>query len=163
MSLTPGQLDALVDIARASVVAERVTGCPAELSTAQCILESDWLRRSPGNNCFGIKSTDGNGQYLLTKEYINGSWKREIDAFRTYDSLADCFIDHARLLTEGKPYADAWEHYRDDPAHDLDSLIGAVARVYATDKDYTEKIMTLSRGPHVTASIAGARLSMSQV
>jgi flagellum-specific peptidoglycan hydrolase FlgJ len=158
MSLTPGQLDALVDIARAAVVSERVTGCPAELSAAQCILESDWLRRSPGNNCFGIKSTDGNGQYLLTKEFIDGSWRREIDAFRVYDSLADCFIDHARLLTDGKPYADAWEHYREDPGHDLDTLIGAVARRYATDPAYAQEIMTLAHGPHVTASIAAARL-----
>jgi len=158
MSLEPGQLDALMDIAHAAVVAERVTGCPAELSTAQCILESDWLRRSPCNNCFGIKHTSGPDNYQLTQEYIDGSWRSCRLDFQAYDSLSDCFIAHARLLTDGKPYVEAWQAYREDPAHCLDTLISSVCRRYATDPTYTEKILMLSRGPHVVAAIASARL-----
>ena len=157
MSLEPGQLDALVEMARASVVAERVTGCPAELSTAQCILESDWLRRSPCFNCFGIKHTDGPDNYQVTKEFIDGSWRTQRLDFQAYDSLNDCFLAHAHLLVEGRPYADAWQAYREDPNHCLDTLISSVCRRYATDPAYTEKILTLSRGPHVTAAIASAR------
>lgn len=163
MSLTETQLDTLTEIARASVVAERVTGCPAELSTAQCILESDWLRRSPCFNCFGIKHTSGPDNYQLTQEYVDGSWRSQRLDFQAYDSLPDCFIAHARLLTEGKPYAEAWAHYREDPQHCLDTLIGAVCRRYATDPQYTEKVLALSRGPHVVAAIAAARLNLNAV
>lgn len=111
----------------------------------------------PGNNCFGIKATDTNATYQLTKEYINGTWITERDAFEKYPTLADCFIAHGRLLTEGKPYADAWEQYREDPQHDLDTLIGGISRRYATDPAYTQEIMTLAHGPHVSAAIAVAR------
>lgn len=158
MSLSPAQLDALEEIARASVIAERATGCPAELSTPQCIQESAWLTRfAAPNNCFGIKSTDSNEQYSLTTEYVDGKPVQETAGFESYPTLADCFIAHGRLLTEGKPYADAWEQYRDDPNHDLDTLIGAVCRRYATDPNYTQEIMTLAHGAHVTAAIAVAR------
>ena len=161
MSLTPQQMDALVSIAQSAVIAERATGCPAELSAAQCILESKWLERSPGNNCFGIKATDSNESYQVTKEFLNGEWKEQVAAFEAYPTLQDCFIAHGRLLTEGKPYADAFEQYREDPNHDLDTLIGAVARRYATDPEYASAVMELAHGPHVIAAIAGARASIA--
>lgn len=157
--ISPRQQAALDEIAAAAVIAERVTGCPAELSVAQCILESDWLLRAPGNNAFGIKATDSNAQYQLTKEYIDGSYVTQTAAFETYPTLMDGFIAHARLLTDGKPYAAAWEHYRDDPKHDLDTLIGSVARRYATDPKYTINVIALAHGPNVTAAIARARVA----
>ena len=54
--MTPDQLAALRRIAEAAVAAERETGCPAEISAAQCIVESAWLQVAPGNNCFGVKA-----------------------------------------------------------------------------------------------------------
>jgi hypothetical protein len=36
-------------IAEAAVAAERETGCPAEISASQCIVESDGLMIAPGN------------------------------------------------------------------------------------------------------------------
>jgi flagellum-specific peptidoglycan hydrolase FlgJ len=56
--LTPQQEAALSQIVAAAVASERATGLPAELSAAQCIFESGWLSRMPGNNCFGIKPDD---------------------------------------------------------------------------------------------------------
>ncbi len=71
--MTPEQSAALRRIAQAAVAAERETACPAEISAAQCIVESAWLQVAPGNNCFGIKSrTNAACQYCLTKEYVNG-------------------------------------------------------------------------------------------
>ena len=68
--LTPAQKSALQQIAAASVVAEKKTGCPAELSAAQAILESGLLQRAPGNNCFGIKANSraAGQQYVFTHE-----------------------------------------------------------------------------------------------
>ena len=153
--MTPALLDALDRIAAAAVAAERETGCPAEISAAQCIVESAWLHVAPGNNCFGIKSRpDANCQYCLTKEYLNGEWKTQKLAFATYPSLASCFAAHARLL-QGGPYARAWQRYKTN--HDLDSYIQGIAERYATDPGCASKILQLARGPHVCAAVAVAR------
>jgi hypothetical protein len=49
--MTPGQLAILHCIAEAAVAAERGTGCPAEISAAQCIVESAWLIIAPEDDC----------------------------------------------------------------------------------------------------------------
>ena len=161
--LTETQLSALQTMAAAAVAAERATGCTAELSTAQCIVESSWLTVCPGNNCFGIKATDTNCTYCLTKEYLNGEWSSPTLAFEAYPALSDCFAAHARLL-QGGVYAAAWAAYQetrvddtDTGLHALDSYITAISKHYATDPDYASKIITLAHGPHVTAAIAAAR------
>ena len=48
-AITPDQLAILRCIAEAAVAAERETGCPAEISASQCIVESDGLMIAPGN------------------------------------------------------------------------------------------------------------------
>src|SRR5579864_5720880 len=88
--LTEQQDLALARIAAAAVASERETGLPAEISAAQCIFESAWLARCPGNNCFGIMP-DHHGagtQYFLSHEYLNGSWIEKQEAFEKYDALA---------------------------------------------------------------------------
>ena len=152
--MTPDQLAALSRIADAAAVAERTTGCPAEISAAQCIVESAWLTRAPGNNCFGIKATDSNCTYCLTKEYINGTWTSPTLAFEAYPTLAACFAAHARLLQRGV-YALAWLKYQAD--HDLDGYIRGIAAHYATAPDYAAQIIQLAHGPHVTAAIMESR------
>ena len=164
--LTPAQLSALdTIIAPASVVAERATGFPAELSTAQCIVESDWLTRYPDHNCFGIKATDSNASYCFTKEFEDGTWKQPECGFENYPDLAACFSAHARLL-QGGVYAAAWAVYLDstlpglhpdDLAAALDAYIVGISKHYATDPAYAPKIITLAHGPHVTAAIGVAR------
>jgi flagellum-specific peptidoglycan hydrolase FlgJ len=131
--LTDEQKENLKLMAEAAVASERATGCPAEVSVAQCILESGWLKVAPGNNCFGIKDTDRypGAQYLLTKEYINGEWQTLRLAFEAYPTLADCFTDHARLITGGfipsrkNCYGAAFEAYKLDG--DLDKFIRGIA------------------------------------
>ena len=154
--LTPAQQAALSQIAATAVACEAATGCPAELTTAQCIFESSWLTRAPGNNCFGIKAdAHGSGvQYVLTHEYLNGQWEEMSLAFETYDSLADCFADHARLIQCGV-YAPAWQQYQRD--RNLDAYIAGVAAHYATDPTYRESITAEAHAPSVTAALQLAR------
>ena len=155
--MTPGQFAALGRIAEAAVAAERETGVPAEISAAQCIVESAWLQVAPCNNCFGIKGkADDHCQYCLTKEYLNGEWTSQKLAFATYPSLAACFAAHARLLQSGV-YAPAWRQYQAD--HDLKAYIRGIAEHYATDPEYAGKILQLAHGPHVCAAVMEARHS----
>jgi flagellum-specific peptidoglycan hydrolase FlgJ len=153
--VTPEQSAALRRIAEAAVAAERETEVPAEISAAQCILESAWLRIAPGNNCFGIKARAAEPcQYCLTKEYLNGEWKSQKLAFATYPTLAACFAAHARLIQSGV-YAPAWGRYQED--RDLGAYIRGISDHYATDPGYAGKILQLARGPHIFASIAAER------
>ncbi len=155
IGMTSDQMTELQRIAEAAVLCEQNTDFPAEVSAAQCILESAWLTRAPGNNCFGIKATDENERYCLTKEYLDGSWQTCKAAFETYPTLAACFIAHAKLLTTGSRYAAAWASYL--VTWDLGGFIRAIAPIYATDPNYASEILTLVRGPHVTAAIRAAR------
>lgn len=153
--MTTEQFTALRRIAEAAVAAERETGCPAEISTAQCIVESAWLKVAPGNNCFGLKAkADGHCQYCLTKEYVNGEWKRQKLAFAVYPDLGTCFAAHGRLLQSG-PYAPAWRRYQAD--HDLDTYIRCIAEHYATDPGYAAKTLQLAHGPRLYAAVMEAR------
>lgn len=155
-SLTPEQQSALNQVAEASVAAERETGVPAELSTAQCLIESAWLTRCPGNNCFGIKATDSSETYQVTEEYLNGKWETMKLAFEAYPTLADCFVAHAKLLQGGR-YSPAWRQFEED--QDLDALISGIGPIYATAPGYAGAVTALAHGPHVRAAIAAARAS----
>lgn len=154
--LTPGQQDAVRDIARAAIACERATGCPAEVSAAQCIFESDYLRRMPGNNCFGIKRDHrgAGSQYTLTHEFLNGRWIMIPMEFEVYKTLADCFLDHARLIQTGV-YANAWYGYR--KTHDVDGYIAGVAAHYATDPLYARKITAEAHSPAVETALQQMR------
>ena len=165
---TSEQTSALTTMAQAAVVAERATGCPAELSTAQCIVESDWLTRYPDHNVFGIKATDSNASYCFTQEFTDGTWKNPECGFENYATMADCFAAHARLL-QGGVYRTAWAAYTlavpippeecsGDPRHTACACVHyGISKHYATDPDYASKIITLAHGPHVTAAIQAAR------
>ena len=154
--MTQQQQQALAQIAQASVAAERATGCPAELSAAQCILESGWLSRCPDNNCFGIMP-DHHGagvQYFISREFLDGAWVTKQEAFEKYDTLADCFADHARLIQQGA-YLPAWQQYQKD--HDLDALIAGIAKHYATAPDYAKQVASLASAPYVSIAVQAAR------
>jgi flagellum-specific peptidoglycan hydrolase FlgJ len=156
--LTPQQQEAVRQIAEAAVDCETATGCPAALTAAQAIFESGYLSRRPGNNCFGIKA-DGHGagtQYVVTHEYLNGTWEEMPLAFESYNSLADCFADHARLIQCGV-YAAAWARFQAD--RDLDAYIAGVAAHYATDPNYARSITAEAHGATVTNALAAARLA----
>jgi len=161
--LTASQQQFLAMAAAAAVACERDTKLPAAFTLAQAIFESGWGSSMPGNNCFGIKPDHhGSGiQYCLSAEFVNGTWEKKPEAFEKYATLADCFIDHARLLTLGDPYIAAWAQYLQD--QDLAGFVGRVGAVYGTDPKYREKIWEEMHSQSVIEAIASARKALSDV
>ena len=64
------------------------------LALAQIIIESGWLKHSPGNNCLGIKWTshypESMKQMLMTSEWVNGKYVRVKAPFVKFDSIEQC-------------------------------------------------------------------------
>lgn len=180
--------DVVVKIARASVACERATNVPAELLFAQCVLESGWLSHAPGNNCFGIKSYEGElGRQLLSStEYFTpdeftsflaardgraarfdpqspllpGGRRRYFtrDWFATFASLADCFVKRAELFSTA-PYVASFEAYLSKK--NLSDLIDAIAPIYATDPEYARTLKTIVAEKKIVAAISDARAALA--
>jgi flagellum-specific peptidoglycan hydrolase FlgJ len=185
MTLTKAQREAnLARIANAAVTLENETGIPAELCTAQCILESGWLAKAPGNNPFGIKAA-GNQPYReaatwesLTPaqlEQLRQAGKRIlsigpltrgrhrvslVDRFAVYPTLDDAFRAYGRLLVSGRHFAPRFDRFRrhGDLPQLLADLRGADGQPpYATDPDYDSKLLQLIRQSNVQTALAFAR------
>jgi flagellum-specific peptidoglycan hydrolase FlgJ len=135
----------------AESVASLVSDYPPALTpvtVAQFLLESDWGRRAIGdaNNYFGIKARDGEPSVSVsTTEYENGQPVKVVQQFRKYDSMAESFADHARLICDRtrngmKIYSAALGHPSDPVA-----FAHALTGVCATDPKYGEKLVAIMR------------------
>ena len=147
----------LAQVAQIAVELEAETGCPARLMIAQWALESQWGAKPAGKaNYFGIKKANRHTMCctVATHEVVNGKSVVENLEFADYVSLEDSCRDYAWLITHGAPYAAAWTRYQHD--HDLDALITAVARVYATDPSYGRLAGAIAKQGNVSAAIAQA-------
>ncbi|MGH3648962.1 MAG: sporangiospore maturation cell wall hydrolase GsmA, partial [Micromonosporaceae bacterium] len=129
----------------------RQYGIPASVTIAQAMLESGWGTSglaTGGNNYFGIKCIGGTGPLAVgCHRYRTFECARKKGCFttyawfRTYDSVADSFRDHARLLARAERYQPAMRHR----AHP-DRFAAEVHRAgYATDPWYARKLITLMR------------------
>jgi len=174
--------EALAQIAVAAVASERATGLPDVLSAAQCALESAWLAKASGNNCFGIKDyQDSFGRQLLTtREWftpaqlqaflargdgrtaaptgkVKGTLTEYLvkDWFATFVDLAACFAKHALLITTGKPYAAAWAKYL--ASRDVNGLIHDIAPIYATGPAYEASVGKIIAMQSLQQALAAAR------
>ena len=104
----------LREVIPAAIAAMKVSGVPASVTTAQAILESGWggsTLAQDANNYFGVKAEhiDRPETYeeFPTAEYENGR-RVMIDAeFEKYPTVADCFEDHAELLSRAARYGPA--------------------------------------------------------
>lgn len=171
-------------IARAAVVSERATGFPAAVTVAQCGIESSWLTKMSGkSNAFGIKELGfGPSSPVVTHEwftaaqlaaFLAGNPRRTavatgrrkfnlreykcLDFFRDYPELSDSFADHARLVTQGLPYREAWADYKS--TGDREKLIDRIAARYATSPAYAALIKTIAGYTNVAQAIIDARKS----
>lgn len=172
-------------IAISSVLAEKTTGFPAEISFAQCALESGWLSHCPGNNCFGIKFSakrHSAKQLLKTKEFLRPAavdlWVHSVpgraivrevkeksnrdfrcyevmDWFAKYKTLEDCFDDHAKIITTGGIYSSIWNRYLE--TKNLENLIRGLDGKYATSPDYSKSIFMIIGQEDVKEAIKEAR------
>ncbi len=130
----------------AAKAAEAATGIPATNILGQAALESGWGKHeirmkdgSPSHNLFGIKATSdwkGKVAEVTTTEYIGGVARKVTAKFRAYDSYADAFTDHARLLSQSPRYSQTVAQA--DTASGF--ARGLQKAGYATDPAYADKL-----------------------
>jgi flagellum-specific peptidoglycan hydrolase FlgJ len=132
-------------------VAALVSDYPPALTpvtVAQFLLESDWGRRAIGeaNNYFGIKARNGEPSITVTTtEFVHGQPVKVPQQFRKYESMAESFADHARLICDRtsngkKIYAAALGHPSDPIA-----FARALTGIYATDPQYGDKLVAIMK------------------
>ena len=120
------------------------SGFPAGVTVAQAALESRWgqsrLSRE-AHNYFGIKARRGRPFITFeTLEAVDGSMVRTIARFAKYDSMADCFADRDRMIATLPYYAEARACCADP-----EQFIHALAKSWATDPHYADKLLALYR------------------
>lgn len=147
----------LDSVAEDAVLSQRATGVPASVTLAQAILESGWGKSGLSakyHNYFGIKGTGPAGTVVLsTGEHFNGKDVVIKDGFRVYHSAAESFEDHGRFFIENKRYAEAMRN-----AHDAERFAKEIHKAgYATDPNYSQKLISLIRKYNLTRLDAYAR------
>jgi flagellar protein FlgJ len=128
----------------ATVSAE--SGIPASFMLGQAGHETGWgkhlIKNKDGtsaNNLFGIKAGgDWKGKVaeVTTTEYIDGTPRKLVARFRSYDTPADSFRDYAKLINENPRYANARQ--KTDSAHAYATELKRAG--YATDPAYASKL-----------------------
>jgi flagellum-specific peptidoglycan hydrolase FlgJ len=132
----------------------------ASLGTAQMIWESDWGKKSPGNNFLGIKAYGVNPKTVnfATHEAVNGNSEPTHANFMAYDSMEDCAMDYAQIISTHEPYAKAvallnghqnssWDTMIADGSMSVaEAFIRKVCACYATDPQYANGILGTIRG-----------------
>ncbi|MGH9509197.1 MAG: glycoside hydrolase family 73 protein [Terriglobales bacterium] len=120
------------------------SGFPAGVTVAQAALESAWGRSQlsrQAHNYFGIKAHGGLPSIELpTHEFEGGKLVQVAARFARYASMEACFADRDRLITRLSVYAEALAC-----AGDPEAFIRALARHWATDPKYAEKLLSLYR------------------
>ena len=131
--------------ATAAVQASSATsGFPQGVTVAQAALESGFgsseLSRV-ANNYFGIKvGPGGEAIELTTTEYVAGAAVRVPARFAKYGSMAECFVHRDHMIASLPVYQEARAAARDPEA-----FVCAVARHWATDPSYAEKVLNIYR------------------
>ena len=172
----------LEEVAAIAAALEKQTDCPAQLLIAQWAIESQWGAKPVGDaGYFGIKRAARHTKFCIvtTHEVFtpaqlavwnhqhpdrlarvietlpDGRTRVELDdEFADYDSLGASCADYAWLITHGAPYQHAWHQYQQDK--NLDALVGAVARTYATAPQYAELVCEISCEPKVKQALSNA-------
>ena len=122
------------DVVEAAVASKLKWSVPASVTMAQWAVESAWGASMPpgSNNPFGIKAVAGQPAVdSMTREVESGQSVMKTQPFRKFDSIAEAFDLHGKLLATGAPYKKAMA-LKDDPDAFADALTG----VYATDPNY---------------------------
>jgi flagellum-specific peptidoglycan hydrolase FlgJ len=120
----------------------RQSGMPAMVTVAQAALESNWGQSKlskEANNYFGIKSHGDQDQVqMITNECEKGTPVVIKAEFAKYRSMLDCFQCRDRIVTKAAVYAAARKNLGDEA-----SFIREIAKHWATDPKYAEKLLTV--------------------
>lgn len=113
---------------------------PWQVLVAQGAIESGWGNSKIGEyNLFGRKAVSGDKSIsVATQEYEDGQYVTIQADFKDYDTLEEALDDWCQLMEWG-PYQQYADQYHSD--HDIDGFVNGIAGVYATDPDYSSKIM----------------------
>lgn len=140
-------------IAPAAVNSSHNYGILPSITIAQAILESDWGQSqlaSNYHNLFGIKSDDPNNSQLLeTQEYQNGQWITISARFRVYASFEESIQDHSALLANGTTWNKQQYQHVLVSTNYLEAAHNLQRDGYATDPDYTQKIIQIIQKYHL--------------
>lgn len=137
--------DEFIAAARAAAQASSArSGFPAEIAVSQAALESAWGSSKLAclaHNYFGIKAHGGHPWIALpTCEYVDGKCRRVMARFARYESMEACFADRDRLIATLDCYAESRAC-----AADPEAFARALAKHWATDPRYAEKLLNLRR------------------
>ncbi len=128
----------------AALASSQTSGLPPGITVAQAALESAWgtsLLARRAQNYFGIKTHRGLPWIALpTLEYRNGRAFWTEARFTRYASIEECFADRDRIILTVACYADA-RACTVDP----EVLARALARHWATDPHYADKLLKVYR------------------
>ena len=121
------------------------SGLPPGVTVAQAALERAWGRSQlarQANNYFGIKARAGAPEFaeFPTWELMDGKPVRVTARFARFDSMAACFRERDRMINQLPAYAQAKL-----AAADAEAFIRALARRWATDPRYAEKLLGIYR------------------
>ena len=134
----------------AALASSAASGFPAGITVAQAALESAWGNSKLAQlaqNYFGIKRRRGRTTIELpTHECVNGARVLITSRFAKYDSMQDCFRDRDRMIATLAVYQEAR-----DAAADAESFIRVLARHWATDPAYAEKVLYIYRAHNLDA------------
>ena len=122
------------EIVSAAAASQLKWKVPASITLAQWAVESAWGASMPpdSNNPFGIKAAPGQaGVDAGTREVIDGQDIRIVAKFRRFETIAEAFDLHGKLLATNRVYAPAMAL-----AADPDAFADALTGVYATDPKY---------------------------
>jgi len=124
----------------AARVSSATSGFSPGMTVAQAALESAWGNSAlaqTANNYFGIKARRGGEAIEFpTLEYGAGEAIRVPARFAKYASMAECFADRDRMIALLPAYSEARA-----AAADPEAFIRALARHWATDPAYADKVL----------------------
>ena len=127
------------DAARAS---SATSGLSPEVTVAQAALESNFGRSRlsiEANNYFGIKARNGQPAIeMRTTEVIGGKTVTIRARFAKFAGMEDCFAARDHMILTLPCYAEARAC-----AADREAFVRAVAKRWATDPEYADKLLRM--------------------
>lgn len=146
----------------------KTLGVDPKVLIAQSALETGWgkyvTRHADGrssNNYFNIKADQrwqGETISLATLEFSDGIPVPEKASFRSYSSVEDSFNDYAEFIQSSSRYHQALRQ-----ASDLEKYTQELQDAgYATDPEYSSKIMNIINGTPLNEALENVKLSMSE-
>jgi flagellar protein FlgJ len=144
--------------------AAKKLGVAPEVILAQAALETGWGKKitqstsgESSHNLFNIKA-DGRWQggkvSVPTLEYRDGVAVRESAQFRAYDSYEESFADFVSFIKSSPRYQSALA-VADDPRSFTRELSAAG---YATDPEYSRKIMNIADGEPLKNALGSIKI-----